>query len=123
MIEENLRDQVALVTGAAGSGIGAAIVDGLAQRGAAILAIDRSANDLDRQVDGWRARGIRCWGVTGDVSDQSEVAHAVGKLSAPAGPPTVVVNSAGVGSLTPLDGLTTEDWAGSSRSTSSVPRT
>jgi NAD(P)-dependent dehydrogenase (short-subunit alcohol dehydrogenase family) len=111
MTDLEFEGQVALVTGAAGSGIGAAIVAGLAQRRAAILAIDRSASDLTRQIDDWSARGVRCWGAAADVSVQAEVAEAVAELSAHAGPPSIVVNSAGVGSLSPLAELTPDEWS------------
>jgi NAD(P)-dependent dehydrogenase (short-subunit alcohol dehydrogenase family) len=111
MTDRELQDRVALVTGAGGSGIGSAIVEELARRGAAILALDRSPADLDRQIEGWNAEGLRCWGATADVSDRQDVVDALDALCAHVGPPSIVVNSAAVGSLSPLPDLTPEDWS------------
>jgi len=85
-VEPELSGQVAWVTGAAG-GIGAAVVDELARRGARVGALD-----LVDPPEGCASAAS----VVGDVADAPAVAAAAAHLEAALGPPDIVVHAAGI---------------------------
>jgi 3-hydroxybutyrate dehydrogenase len=90
-----LEGRHAIITGAS-RGIGAAIADMLARRGAALTLMARSAEALDE-----RARTLRkthlvpVVAVACDVSDDDSVGDAFAHALAENGPPHVLVNNAG----------------------------
>ena len=69
---EEIRDRVAIITGAA-SGIGRALADRLAAEGAKLVLSDVEAPALDRAVEALRATGAEVLGVPADVSSATEV--------------------------------------------------
>ncbi|HUB10394.1 MAG TPA: 3-oxoacyl-ACP reductase family protein [Acetobacteraceae bacterium] len=89
-------DQVALVTGGA-RGIGRAIVQGLARQGAAVAINYLSQGDAAETllVEIERAGG-RAIAVKADVADDADVEMMVDRVTAELGPPTILVNNAGV---------------------------
>jgi len=94
---------IAVVTGAS-RGIGRAIALRLADRWE-IVALARSAADLEALAREIAARGGRCRAVPADIGDADAVEHALGGVAA-----DVLVNNAGVGVIRPLVELTVEDW-------------
>lgn len=94
----DLRDQVAVVTGAS-RGIGAATAAALHRRGAAVGLLARSADDLDAVADRLRRRGGGGAVATAvaDVADAEAVTAALAALADELGPVDVLVNNAGVG--------------------------
>jgi NADP-dependent 3-hydroxy acid dehydrogenase YdfG len=96
-----LTGKLALVAGAS-RGIGLAVADELRAAGAHVVRLARSLGDgsAERQTD------LRC-----DVSDAHQVDAAVRRVLKEHGVPDVVVNSAGVFYLKPLDQTTTADFA------------
>lgn len=96
-----LTGKLALVTGAS-RGIGLAVTDELRAAGAHVVRLARSLTDgsADRQTD------IPC-----DVADAHQVDAAVRRVLKERGVPDLVVNSAGVFFLKPLDQTTTADFA------------
>jgi NAD(P)-dependent dehydrogenase (short-subunit alcohol dehydrogenase family) len=80
----------ALVTGA-GRGIGAAVAAALADAGAVVTLVSRSAAELDLVADELRQRGGRARSVVLDVTDAPLVTHVLGEE----GPFDILVNSAG----------------------------
>jgi 3-hydroxybutyrate dehydrogenase len=93
----------ALVTGAS-RGIGRAIALRFAAEGAVVLAGVRSEED-GRELSAEAARrGLALSPVVLDVADAASVATGVERASRPDRRLDVVVNNAGIGGITPLDG-------------------
>ncbi len=89
---EQLRDRLALVTGAA-SGIGAATARELAAHGARVLVVDRDgdgAASVAATIDG--AHSFEC-----DVSDEAAMERLADTVVADHGVPQIVINNAGIG--------------------------
>jgi len=88
---------VALVTGA-GRGIGRAIALGLADAGADVGLVARTAAELDATADEVRSRGVRALPVVADLADRARVASSVAHARDGLGAIDILVNNAGVGS-------------------------
>jgi 3-oxoacyl-[acyl-carrier protein] reductase len=101
--------QVAIVTGAA-RGIGAATACRLARDGMAVAALDLKADSCSATVAAITAAGGQAIAVGADVSDAGQVAAAVAAVAAELGPPTVLVNNAGVIRDNLLFKMSDEDW-------------
>jgi 3-oxoacyl-[acyl-carrier protein] reductase len=87
--------RVAIVTGAA-RGIGAAIAQRLAADGLAVAVLDLEEQSTKPVVDQIVSAGGKAIGVGADVSNADAVAAAFEKVVAELGPPTVLVNNAGI---------------------------
>jgi 3-oxoacyl-[acyl-carrier protein] reductase len=92
----SLSGRVALVTGGS-RGIGRAIVDLAARRGAAVAFTYREreapARELVRLIE---AAGGRAWTAPCDVADEAQVQRVVAEAAAALGPIDILVNNAGV---------------------------
>ncbi|MFE9725640.1 2,3-dihydro-2,3-dihydroxybenzoate dehydrogenase [Streptomyces sp. NPDC005794] len=105
--EQELGGRIALVTGA-GRGIGEAVVQALAGRGARVLATDLAADGiaaLEKRYDGpVTARTL-------DVTDPTAVEDLVADVERTIGPLDIVVNVAGILRGAPVAELSDEEWA------------
>ena len=101
--------RVAVVTGAA-RGIGAATAARLASDGMDVAVVDLRAEDCADTVAAVQAAGARGVAVGADVSDGEAVAAAVAQVVEELGPPTVLVNNAGVTRDNLLFKMTDADW-------------
>lgn len=103
----DLSGQVALVTGA-NTGLGQAIAVGLAQAGADIVAVGRSA--ADETADLVAAAGRRLHQVQADLSSTDPIARVVFEAYAAAGRLDILVNNAGIIRRDDSLDFTEDDW-------------
>jgi meso-butanediol dehydrogenase / (S,S)-butanediol dehydrogenase / diacetyl reductase len=99
-----LDGKVALVTGGA-SGIGAGIARVLADAGARV-----AIGDLDEAAASAVASQLAGLGVRLDVTDRVLVDQAVSRVESGLGPVDVLVNNAGVSSVSPFGQISDADW-------------
>ncbi len=88
-------ERVAVVTGG-GSGIGLAISERLAAGGLRVAVLDREGASADDAAAKIAASGGTAIGVAADVSDRAGVEAAVASVVEQLGPPTILVNNAGL---------------------------
>lgn len=98
-----------MVTGAS-QGIGKALAQGLADRGAAVAVCSRNAIAIERFASDLRAGGARAFGAQCDVRDEAEVGGFAARVQREIGAPTIVVNNAGIARFAPVTDLTVEQW-------------
>jgi NAD(P)-dependent dehydrogenase (short-subunit alcohol dehydrogenase family) len=105
-----LTGQHAVVTGA-GRGIGAAIADALAGRGANVTLMGRDRGRLDAQAArAAQGRGVETAAVPCDVTDPAAVAEAFRVARETFGPPHILVNNAGQSAAAALADTPLELW-------------
>ena len=106
----NLKDRVALVTGAS-RGIGAATAEVLARRGARVAVSARTTSDLDQVAAKIRGGGGQALVVPCDVLDGGQVEAAVRRVVDEWGRLDILVNNAGMGTPSvPVETILPEDW-------------
>ena len=99
----SLEGRVALVTGAGSpDGIGFAVARLLGELGATVGVAATSERAHDRAGE-LRAGGVRAVGVVGDLTDPAQADELVAHVAAQLGPPTVLVNNAGMTSVNAPD--------------------
>ncbi|HAL27116.1 MAG TPA: 2-hydroxycyclohexanecarboxyl-CoA dehydrogenase [Chloroflexi bacterium] len=90
-----LAKQVAIVTGG-GRGFGRAIADTLAALGANVVVASRNAPELDEVANAIKKQGGKALAQTADIADERQVQELVLATERWVGPPTILVNNAGV---------------------------
>jgi NADP-dependent 3-hydroxy acid dehydrogenase YdfG len=103
-MSDELRDTVALVTGAS-SGIGEATARALAQEGATVAVVARRKDRLDAL-----AAQIGGLAIEADVTDREQAVAAVERTAQELGRLDVVINNAGVMLLGPIVDAPVEEW-------------
>ncbi|WP_433283901.1 3-oxoacyl-ACP reductase FabG [Pseudonocardia sp. CA-142604] len=101
--------RVAIVTGAA-RGIGAATAQRLARDGLAVAVIDLEESAAKATVRAIEAEGGRALAVGADVSDAAQVDAAVTRVAEELGPPTVLINNAGITRDNLIFKMAEQDW-------------
>jgi NAD(P)-dependent dehydrogenase (short-subunit alcohol dehydrogenase family) len=105
LLDFSLAGKVAVVTGGA-SGIGAAIAEAYASKGATVVIFDRALEAAQRAVsEGKAAAAIAC-----DVTDAESVADAINAVTSKFQSIDILVNSAGVVVLGPAEDLALDGW-------------
>lgn len=102
----DLSGKVACVTGAS-SGLGRRAALVLAAAGAQVVGVARRGDALDSLVS---EIGDQAAAVVADVADRSRVETLVVDISAPFGPPDIVIHAAGVNTRQAADDVTPEGW-------------
>ncbi|MGK8557790.1 3-oxoacyl-ACP reductase FabG [Nocardia gipuzkoensis] len=105
----NDTQRIAIVTGAA-RGIGAAVARRLARDGMAVAVLDLDETACKTVVEQIESAGGRALAVGVDVADEAAVTQAVERVAAELGPPTVLVNNAGITRDNLLFKMSVEDW-------------
>ncbi len=99
--------KTALVTGAA-QGIGQRTAEVLAQRGFSLVLNDlHSPSETAAKV---RGHGVDALEAVGSVADEAAVARMADAVMAKFGRIDVLVNNAGVSSISPAEDITTDEW-------------
>lgn len=104
-----LKDKVAVVTGASPN-IGGGIAEGLAEEGAAIIAVDsrpENAADCARYIT---TRGGRALGLTCDVTDEAQVRATIDAGLEAFGKIDILVNNAAIFNKKGVLGMSLEEW-------------
>src|SRR5260221_6934546 len=104
-----LNGQLALVTGAS-SGLGRATALALAQAGAEIVLLARSADDLEQVTAELGSRGRRGIALPGDLADEHYILNAVQRTIEVFGRIDILVNAAGIDVPGAVSHLATSDW-------------
>jgi 3-oxoacyl-[acyl-carrier protein] reductase len=106
-----LQDKVAMVTAAAGGGIGKATATRLAEEGAIVVVTDsherrtrETAEELARRFPG------RVTGLALDVSSKDSVRSVVSEVISTRGRVDILVNNAGINVLGGVEAVKIEDW-------------
>ncbi len=103
------QTRTAIVTGSA-RGIGAATAIRLAADGFAVGVVDLEESATKATVETIEAAGGKALGVGADVSDPTAVQNAVDTVAEKLGPPTVLINNAGITKDNLLFKMTENDW-------------
>ncbi|MEA2486804.1 MAG: hypothetical protein QOF16_458 [Actinomycetota bacterium] len=102
------KGAVGIVTGAS-RGIGARIAERLAGEGVDLALAARSESELASTAQVASAAGVRAIAVVTDVSDEAQLRNLVERTADELGPPTLLVNNAGVEKYGPFSELSPED--------------
>lgn len=103
-----INGKVAIITGAA-SGIGRACAEKLAEAGAAIFATDIDAAGLEQTARRISDAGGTCQTAQQDVTDEARWDEVMTEAAA-FGPPSILVNNAGVAIAGPIVDQPFSDW-------------
>ncbi|MEM1225453.1 MAG: 3-oxoacyl-[acyl-carrier-protein] reductase [Planctomycetota bacterium] len=105
----DLKDQVAIVTGAS-QGLGKAVAVGLAQNGAHVVCLARNAERLAETVAEIEAAGGTGQALACDVTDRTAAADAIASIAKDHGRLDILVNNAGITRDKLMRGMSDEEW-------------
>jgi uncharacterized protein len=91
----NIKDRVAIVTGAS-SGIGQAVAVDLARRGASVVVMARREDQLEKTADACRRHAPASFAVAGDVGTEGDCHRVVDQATDRLGRVDILINNAGI---------------------------
>ena len=103
-------DRVVVITGGS-RGLGFALAEEYARRGAILVLVAREIDELERANVALSARGTRVLTVRGDVRVEEDAQRAVKAALSEFGRIDVLVNDAGTIAVGPMETMTREDYA------------
>lgn len=104
-----LEGHVAVVSGAS-KGLGKAMSEALAAKGAAIALVARNEALLDGVAEGIRAGGGTAEVIVADVTDEAAVADVQRQVTDKLGVCDIIINNAGINNRKAIDEFTLEEW-------------
>lgn len=105
-----LEGRVAIVTAAAGVGIGQATVRALARGGARVVVSDAHQRRTMEVAEALKSEGYTALGVPCDVTSREQVESMVNKTLGELGRIDILVNNAGINRPAPVQEISDEDW-------------
>ena len=105
----SLAGRVAVVTGGT-SGIGLALVRGLANAGADVVPMSRREEQVEAASKEVESFGRRTFRATGDVTNRDSLVNAADQIMASMGRIDILVNCAGITKRTPTLDVTDAEW-------------
>ena len=108
-IQQDLSGKIAVVTGA-GRGLGKAIADVLAGRGAHVVVNDQTLNPAENAAESLRARGESASAIAFDVAEPNQVEDAFGKIRRDHGRVDILINNAGIGDFVSFPEISPDKW-------------
>lgn len=108
-VSMRLKDRVAVVTGG-GRGIGKAIALALADEGADVVVLSRTASEIEDVAAKVRGLGRQGYSLKMDVTDEGQVREAIHKVIDQCRRIDILVNNTGVVHVQPLIEMPTEIW-------------
>ena len=104
-----LERRIAVVTGAA-TGLGKAIALLYGSEGADVAVIDKNAEGAGRTAAALTGHGRRSLALGADVGDEAAVEKAFARIQAELGDPHILVNNAGIATVSLLGDMPTAMW-------------
>jgi len=108
-IQQDLSGKIAVVTGA-GRGLGKAIADVLAGRGAHVVVNDQTLKPAENAAESLRARGESASAIAFDVAEPNQVEDAFGKIRRHHGRVDILINNAGIGDFVSFPEISPDKW-------------
>ncbi|WP_323084332.1 3-hydroxybutyrate dehydrogenase [Providencia alcalifaciens] len=105
----SLKNKVALITGS-GSGLGKSIALQYARQGARVVIADLSSEAVTHTVEEIRALGGEAFGVTMDVSNETDVETGVKCAADYFGTIDILISNAGIQIVRPVEAFTLAEW-------------
>jgi NAD(P)-dependent dehydrogenase (short-subunit alcohol dehydrogenase family) len=105
----SLDGQVALVTGAS-SGLGRRMAATLARAGAQVICVARRGEALETLVAEIEAAGGRAAACAADLAREETIDNLAAQATAPFGPPTILINAAGINLREPPEAIGWPSW-------------
>jgi len=105
----NIKDRVALITGATGA-LGNTFARSLAEHGARVILNGRNKEKLDKEVLKLKDEGLNVYSYSFDVTNSTQVNSAIERVEQEVGPVEILVNNAGINLRAPLDEFSEDDW-------------
>lgn len=109
VVEQPLRDRVAIVTGAS-SGIGRGIAETFAAAGATVVLVARRKDALEEAAAAIGKAGGKAVAQPADVTREADVAQLFARIREAHGRVDIVVNNAGVAAGKPIDEMSVDYW-------------